>query len=291
MIMKPIILVFVLLLSFALQAQKKGVVFTEDFESAKKEEMLLKWNDTYNTENMMLSSDVPSSSKGKQSLMMTYHPGSDEGGFLYKVFPEGYDTLYARFYVKFLTNYSKVHHFSGMGGLNPPSEWPIGRAGIRPKGNEKFNSAIEPNGVNETWDFYTYWIRMHGYADPEYFWGNSFNPDPPAKVAHGEWICVEIMIILNNPVEESNGEQAFWIDGKEIIHLVRGFPSGYWRWDRFIPSPGKGCFEGFQWRNNDSLKINYFKLGYYMTKGKPGEIDKVLFDDVVVSTDYIGPLK
>ena len=291
LIMKIIILVFTLSLTFVLSAQENGIMFTEDFESASKEEMLLKWNDSYNTEGMMFSSDVPSGSKGKQSLMMTYKPGSDSGGYLYKMFPEGFDTLYARFYVKFITNYSQIHHFSGMGGYNPPSEWSVGRAGIRPKGNEKFNSGIEPNGDNGTWDFYTYWMSMHGYADPEYFWGNSFNPDPPAKVPFREWICVEIMIILNNPVEQSNGDQAFWIDGKEIIHLGRGFPSGYWKWDRFIPSAGEGRFEGFQWRSNDSLKINYFKLSYYMTKGKPGEIDKVLFDDVVVSTNYIGPLK
>jgi hypothetical protein len=289
--MKPLTSLFFLILTISLSAQKNGIVFRENFESASIEEMLVNWNDSDNTMGMSYSSDIPAGSKGKQSLMMTYTPGSNSGGFLYKMFPEGFDTLYARFYVKFITNYSKVHHFSGMGGLNPPSEWPIGRAGIKPKGNEKFNTSVEPAGDKWSWDFYTYWMNMHGYADPDFFWGNSFNPDPPAKVVHNEWICVEIMVILNNPVEQSNGEQAFWINGKEIIRLGRGFPSGYWKWDSFIPSPGSGCFEGFQWRNNDSLKINYFNLGYYMTDGKSGEIDKVLFDDVVVSTNYIGPLK
>jgi len=131
---------------------------------------------------------------------------------------------------------------------------------------------------------------MRGYSDPEFFWGNSFNPDPPAKILHGEWICVEIMILVNDPPELSNGEQAFWINGNKAIHLGRGFPSGYWKWDEFIPSDTDGCFEGFQWRTTSDLKLNYFSLSYYMTDGKPGEIDKVLFDDVVVSTRYIGPL-
>lgn len=288
--MKICIWFLVFLSSLNLSAQKRGMVFSEDFEYASKEEMLQNWDDTYNTEGMSFSNDCPSGSKGKQSLMMTYTPGADNGGFLYKMFPEGFDTLYARFYVKFITKYSKVHHFVGMGGLNPPSKWPIGRAGIKPKGNEKFNSGIEPTD-DWCWDFYTYWMNMHGYSDPNFFWGNSFNPNPPAKIVHGEWICMEIMILLNNPVELSNGEQAFWVNGKKIIHLGRGFPEGYWKWDKFIPSPGSGCFEGFQWRNSDQLKINYFKLGYYMTKGTPGEIDKVLFDDVIVSTKYIGPLK
>ena len=277
------------ILTCTASAQKPGIVFQEDFESASKEAMLLKWDDTNNPEGMSFSSETPPGSKGKKSLMMTYSPGQNTGGYLFKMFPKGFDTLYARFYVKFITNFSKVHHFVAMGGYNPPSKWSIGRAGIRPLGNEKFNTCIEPGG-DWTWDFYTYWMRMHGYQDPNFFWGNSFNPDPPAKIVHGEWICVEIMIILNNPVRESNGEQAFWINGKEIIHLGRGFPSGYWQWDKFIPSEGKGWFEGFQWRNTDELKLNFFKLSYYMTMGKPGEIDKVLFDDVIVSTKYIGPI-
>lgn len=289
--MKILILLFIVVSSATLSAREKGIVFSEDFESASKEEMLKQWNDAYNPEGMQFSSDVPKGSKGKQSLMMTYSPDSDNGGFLFKTFPVGFDTLYARFYVKFITNYSSIHHFSGMGGYYPPSPWPIGRAGFRPKGNEKFNTAVEPKGDQWTWDFYTYWMNMHGYSDPEHFWGNTFNPDPPSKVVHKQWICIEMMVVLNTPVEESNGEQAFWIDGKEIIHLGRGFPSGYWKWDQFIPTQGKGCFEGFQWRNDERLKINFFKLSYYMTKGKPGEIDKVLFDDVVVSTAYIGPLK
>jgi hypothetical protein len=38
------------------------------------------------------------------------------------------------------------------------------------------------------------------------------------------------------------------------------------------------------------MKLNFFWLSYYMTDGKPGQIDKVLFDDVVISTQYNGPL-
>ena len=140
--MKIFILFFALLSTLSLSAQKKGIVFSEDFESGSKERMTQNWDDTYNPEGMSFSADCPSESKGKQSLMMTYTPGADNGGFLYKMFPEGFDTLYARFYVKFITKYSKVHHFVGMGGLNPPSKWPIGRAGIKPKGDEKIGHGI-----------------------------------------------------------------------------------------------------------------------------------------------------
>jgi hypothetical protein len=279
-------LCFILILS----AQKTTIVLQEDFESPTFHDMLKHWNDSENTSGMSFSTDVPAGSHGKQSLMMTYTSGLNGGGYLYKSFPEGYDTLYARFYVKFITNYSKVHHFVKMGGTNPASPWPIGKAGIKPSGDDRFITGIEPIGDNWTWDFYTYWMHMRGYADPNHFWGNTFNPSPSAKIEIGKWICVEIMMIMNNPVDSSNGEQAFWINGKKIVHLGKGFPNGYWKWDKFISAPDSLPFEGFQWRNNDKLKLNFFWLSYYMTDGKPGEIDKILFDDVVVSKRYIGPL-
>lgn len=252
--------------------------------------MLLNWDDSGSTEGMSYSSDIPAGSKGKQSLMMTYTPGLNNGGYLYKMLPESYDTLYARFYVKFVTGYSKVHHFVKLGGNNPPSKWPMGNAGVKPNGNERFITGIEPIGDSWEWDFYTYWMNMRGYADPNYFWGNTFNPDPPSRVEQGKWTCVEFMMIMNNPVSSSNGEQAFWINGNKTLHLGAGFPMGYWVWDRFIQNPDSTAFEGFRWRNTEKLKLNFFWLSYYMTDGIQGEIDKVLFDDVIVSTKYIGPI-
>ena len=271
-------------------AQKPRIVLQEDFESASKAEMFLKWDDISNPDGMMFSSDVPSGTKGKQSLMMTYSPGQNSGGHLFKSLPEGYDTLYARFYVKFLTKFSKVHHFVKMGGTNPPSKWPMGNAGKKPRGDDWFITGIEPMGDRWSWDFYTYWMNMRGYADPNFFWGNSFNPDPPSPHEQGKWICVEFMMTMNNPVSSSNGEQAFWINGKKVLHMGKGFPKGYWIWDRFKPDPDSTGFEGFRWRNTEKLKLNFFWLSYYMTAGKPGEIDKILFDDVIVSTGYVGPL-
>jgi hypothetical protein len=99
------------------------------------------------------------------------------------------------------------------------------------------------------------------------------------------------MMKMNDPVDALNGEQAFWINGRKVIHLGQGFPNGHWVWDRFYPAPDSTAFEGFQWRNTDVLKLNFFWLSYYMTDGIPGQIDKVLFDDVMVATEYIGPFK
>tara|TARA_R110001606_G_C15235710_1_gene635626 strand:- start:36 stop:332 length:297 start_codon:yes stop_codon:yes gene_type:complete len=98
------------------------------------------------------------------------------------------------------------------------------------------------------------------------------------------------MIKLNNPVDSFNGEQAFWINGKKVLHLGEGFPkinqSGGYNEESSSGAP----FQGYQWRNNEKLKLTLFWLNYYMTKGVEGEIDQILFDEVVVSDKYIGPL-
>ena len=203
---------------------QNGAVLTENFEETSLKTLFSHWDDIVNGKGMAFSSDVPRGSDGKQSLMMSYTPGENTGGHLYKMLPEGYDTLYARFYVKFITDYSKVHHFVKMGGYNPPTPYPQGHAGTKPKGDDTFITGIEPMGDDWRWDFYTYWMYMRGYADPNFFWGNTFHPDPPAPVKHNEWICVEFMMKMNDPVTAMNGEQAFWINGKKVLDLGKGFP-------------------------------------------------------------------
>ncbi len=206
------------------------------------------------------------------------------------MFDRGYDSLYYRFYVKFAITCHPVHHFVHIGGYNPPTRWPQGGAGEKPRGDERCTSGIESMGNRWEWDFYSYWMHMRGNPVPNKYWGNDFNPTPSAKIKRGEWMCVEAMMKLNNPVTSYSGEQALWIDGKKIIHLGKGFPKGYWVWDSFYSHPDSVPFEGFQWSNDESLKLNFFWLLFYMTQGNQGQIDTVWFDDVVVSTTYTGPL-
>jgi len=117
------------------------------------------------------------------------------------------------------------------------------------------------------------------------------------------------MIQLNDP-NDTNGEQALWIDGRLVSHLGKGFPKGLWTYDKFTPGKGgEGIrwnrekeeperfgvpdggapFEGFRWRTVTELKVNYVWLYIYTAK-PAGHRIKVWFDDVVVATEYIGPL-
>jgi len=287
--MKLLLILLLLFFSGNMFCQSKDVIFSEDFEEVSIKELTGNWDDVSNTEGMFFSEDVHAGSKGNQSLAMTYIAGKNTGGHLFKSFPGGFDSLFVRFYVKFTPDHTKVHHFVHMGGYNPPTKWPQGKAGIRPEGNDRFITGIEPCGDNWSWDFYTYWMHMRGCAQPGKYWGNTFNPDPPAPVKKGEWICVEMMMKVNDPVESFNGEQAFWINGKKVLHLGKGFPHGHWKWDQFHTGNDSTVFEGFQWRKDKNLRINFVWLLYYMTDGRENQKDTVLFDDVMISTRYIGP--
>jgi hypothetical protein len=265
-------------------------VFTEDFETASLDAIAARWDEARFREHMSLSTDVPPGSPGVQSLMMTSEIGVNTGGHLYKMFREGFDSLYARFYVKFGSTHHPVHHFVHMGGYNPPTRWPQGGAGERPIGDERFTTGMEPHGQRWEWDFYSYWMHMRGNPVPNMYWGNAFHPDPPAPVERGQWTCVEFMMKGNDPVSAFNGEQAFWVDGSKVLHLKQGQPNGYWVWDSFHHHPDSSGFEGFQWRSDPDLRINFFWLLYYMTQGPEGQRDTVWFDDVRISTTYSGTL-
>jgi len=209
---------------------------------------------------------------------------------------EIYEKLYVRFYVKFDPDCYPIHHFFHVGGYNPPTPWPQGGAGTRPVGSERFTTGVEPYGRKWRWDFYSYWMGMRSSPDNK-SWGHDFINDQNLKAERGKWICVELMIKMNAPVTEHNGQQALWIDGKFwskdgriINHFGKGFPKGRWIWDSFIPDPKGKPFEGFQWRSVKELKLNFLWVLLYITKAPPGYVSKVWFDDIVVAKKYIGPV-
>jgi hypothetical protein len=210
-------------------------------------------------------------------------------------------------YVKVGADADVIHHFgTNLGGLNPPSPWPIVSAGNRTDGDVSFWTGIEPYGDAWRWDFYTYWMEMRSYENDDgtgsTFWGNSFlrnDGDPDfgpigPSVRRGEWVCMEMMVKVND-IGATNGEQAFWIDGElirdggQIIsHLGPGFPNGSWLRDKWSPDPGGEPFEGFRWRTAADLLVNYVWL-YVYTEEDSYDIP-VWYDDVVVATQYIGPI-
>jgi hypothetical protein len=153
--------------------------------------------------------------------------------------------------------------------------WPKGGAGETPPGDAKFSTGIEPTGrwgkfhPPGVWNFYTYWHEMKTK------WGSVYN-GKQEPIQPGRWYCVEAMLKANSSPDKADGEQAFWVDGELY-----------------------GRFEGFRWRTTDKLKINSFWLLYYNTD-QPAQhnndphpksrVMQVWFDDIVVATEYIGPI-
>lgn len=275
-----------------------SVIFVERFDSGPLAAILKRWESVKETENMTLTDDVPTGSWDNSSLLITHTGGQGTGGQLYRRLPPGHDQVFARFYVKFDPACYDIHHFgTHLGGFNPSTPWPQGGAGTRPDGNKRFTSGVEPYGKHWEWDFYTYWQEMRRHGDGKY-WGTPFlTQNPKPKVEKDKWICVEMMLKMNK-IGQRDGEQAFWIDGKlwrsgsqVVSHAGPGFPKGQWTGGWWQPdSASSDRFEGFRWRNTEDLAINYLWTYLYITRAPKGHVSRVWFDNIVVASEYIGPI-
>jgi hypothetical protein len=289
------------------------VIFAENFEEEPIEALWQRWETVSARPGMSFSRETVPGSAGRQSLAMERRQGS--GPQLYRRLRNksggwGYDRVFARYYVKFDPDCGEIHHFGTcLGGNHPATAWPSVKAGFPTDGAKSFWSGIEPFGSKWTWDYYTYWCDMRGSPPRGQTWGNCFIRDPKLKIEKGKWICIEQMIRMNDP-HDTDGEQALWIDGRLVSHLGKGFPNGLWTFDKFTPGKGgQGIrwdnkkaaaerfpvaeggepFEGFRWRTVPELNVNYVWL-YVYTEKPAGHRIKVWFDDVVVATEYIGPM-
>lgn len=205
---------------------------------------------------------------------------------------KGYKTLYFRTFVRFASDHKKVHHFLNISGGPLDDYWaPYGNAGCRPNGQRAMGTTVDfKNGSHESF-FYTYFPGMKcepasicsRYANPaqicadcakkgmpcqngdECCWGNHFTPQPAVALPVGSWFCFEMMMRAND-VGKSNGEMAYWINGK-LAHQVNTM----------------------LWRKVESLQLNMVRLQHYLTTGDAqGHSNRVWFDDVVISTQRIG---
>ena len=192
------------------------VIFAENFETGTPGDLAARWTDVKNAVGMSYVGDVPLDSGGSRALEMTSIGGQNTGGHLYRRLTAGHDELYLRYYVKYASGGS-YHHCGGyIGGYNPPTNWPQGGAGIRPTGDDRFSIGAEPVESSLRFDFYVYWMRMRGSPGGQ-FWGNDFIQDDGLRVVADQWMAVEIMVKMNDPVHGYSGELALWI--LSLIHI------------------------------------------------------------------------
>ncbi len=277
------------------------VIFAEMFEEKSLQELFALWSSNSGSNTAALdSSTFPLGSSGRQSLRLFTTagplgvPGTYRTAMLYKVFPQGLpDSVFFRWYVKYNTNRTFHHSGPRMGGAFPASITPYAPAGKRPDGSDYFYAGVEPTKEKvafATVDYYTYWMHQRSsiISDTLYY-GNSFVNNSAVGIDLDSWNCIELMMKINTPVSNFNGEMALWINGVKVSHMRQGFPDGIWDDDNFIPGSGLP-FEGFQWRNSDSLRLNYVWLLHFVDQDPAGQKNDIYFDHVVVAKSYIGPL-
>jgi hypothetical protein len=255
----------------------------------------------FNNKISQIITHPDSAFSGNKVLKSTATRGVNTGGDVdYKIYPEQ-DQIYLRFYTKLDRNTIIPHHFVKIRAIK---EGASSRAGQKPEGDKAFWTGIEPL-PDHTWNFYTYWHEMHswqsweGHSDgrPNPYYGNVFRVPGQEPLKKGEWICVEAMLKANTPGKH-DGEQAFWINGVKIGHWKTGEPSGQWRGDKFnIGGDNTKPFEGYNFRTSQDVKINQIKLQWYISdehmikKKATQDENSVYFDNVVIATEYIGPMR
>jgi len=249
-----------------------AVIFADDFESG---ELGTRWDEQSPAKDKALSF-APAMDQicGRRCLRVEARLGQNHGGGLTKWFQSA-ERVFVRFYVRFDPSCDYVHHFVTLRankGLHGGDKWSgFGGAGERPAGDERFSTALEPWGnwarwpAPGKWNFYSYWHQMNVSPDGKY-WGNSFLPGSQPVIQKDRWICAEFMLKHNTP-GQSDGEQAFWIDGRLL---------GHWT--------------NINWRKTESLKANALTLESYVTdRWTKNATNVVYFDNLVIAREYIGP--
>ncbi len=260
------------------ELQKSGATFfSEGFEDGDFND----WFDAYGPPEVINDPSQAHSGNNSLKCLAVYENGNSSTSSIKYWFHPGYDKVHYRWYSRFENDFDQGWgmHFSSLYAVQGDDKWAeMGKAGIKPEGNDRFGTGFEPWSDWETltppgrMQFYTYWHEMEpdiydddGDGIPDiHYWGNTFYPETPVIPQRGRWHCMEIMMKAND-AGQNNGEMAAWIDGQLYMHL-----------------------RGFNWRTTDELKLKRISLGVYIHNNPKNNV--VWFDDVVLSTGYIGTL-
>ena len=185
----------------------------------------------------------------------------------------GRDCLHLRYHLRYASDYDQgnLNHTGGsISGVAGDDKWRgMGTAGLRPRGDDHCSTRVEgwrdwqrvpaPGFLHS----YTYWPDMHKDRDGHY-WGNMLMPVPEERFVppRDRWLCVEQRVQLNDP-ERADGELAVWLDGALYMH---------WR--------------GIRWRSSEAVRLARIALDLYVHSSR--QVNRVWYDDVVVSTGYVG---
>jgi hypothetical protein len=265
-------------------AKDPAVLLADDFESGK----LDKWDAHERKGSPTIVEPDPNS--GQRCVMMPMTRGVDTGAKLVQWFKASPKVHY-RVHVKFSEDFQYSHHFLCLLANHPKNKWTaFGKAGLKPDGTY-YTTSMEPafawgkNPRPGELNLYTYSMDMEVDPKMNKFWGNSYFPPGPGKGKSAsdqrvipklnQWQCWEFMLQANSAPDKADGKQAMWLGGK----LVGEFAGIHWTNDPAKVQPNCVWLESFGYDSGDPTK-QFWK-----------DKQTVWFDDVVVATEYVGPMK
>lgn len=278
-------------------ARDTAVIFADDFEAWKREggepaRWQLRRNNISQTRavpgNVEMAGAAGSGSNVVEIACWTQGSGSQVGGLSLRLgnynhrdegLGDGYDEIYARYYLKFDADYRGVrNHGANLGGRDltrADAAW-VGMAAVRDVSTRGyFYSGLQPYGKEDAAEmemgFYSYHLDKRGP------WGENYDALKHVPIQVGKWYCVERHLKLNSvdlakaDPANADGIEELWVDGELTIRK-----------------------EGVRFRRVPHLCITMFSLETYY-HGLPARYDhehpiRVYFDNVVIATNYIGPL-
>jgi uncharacterized protein (TIGR03382 family) len=265
-----------------------SVILADDFEAYEDAAQLSeRWDIVFQTQHVRIANEPDNVFEGRAALEFTVPQQNAElSNATDKILSPGQDTVFLRYYSKFQPPYDVVGS-SHNGAMISASYFINGQAtpGVPADGTNKFLVALENwRGEPETpspgdLNIYIYHPEQRSQWGDHFFptgvvlpnssqpfdFGPDFVPRPDIIPELDRWYCYEYMVHANTPGER-DGRIAIWLDGA----LVADFPN-------------------LRLRDVESLEIDRVGLSFHIGSNPNGETKK-WYDNVVIATQYIGPL-
>jgi hypothetical protein len=277
-------------------ASDPAVIFADDFESySSPSQLTTKWDGAYQLPNIRIAAEAGNFFSGSKALEFSLPISTVEvSNSLRKRLSPEQDTVFLRAYTKFDSGYSVTT--SNHNGLRLSAKYP-GPGTMPPADGTGFFLFLLQNNILGTTlagesapgysHLYVYWPKQrsafgdHWYPDGmvKPFSGEIGNqgewlafpnqyPDfkamPNFLPQRNRWYCYELMVRANTP-GQNDGEVKYWIDGK----LISDFPD-------------------LNVRSISTLKIDEAHIGLHAAHSE--RLNKKWYDNVVIATQYIGPM-
>jgi hypothetical protein len=271
-----------------------AVIFADDFESyTSPDQAKARWGNGSGLIRMRIATESANVFSGNKAMEFNLPVTSTEiSSSLWRLLSPEQDTVYMRFYQKFDAGYNipggnhngitLSAHYVGP-GIKPPAD-----------GTGFFLFFLQNNILGHAGEsapgfshLYVYWPKQRSEFGDHWYPDGTVIPSSPTIGNKGEWLayptqypdfkvmpnfqpmrdrwyCVELMVRANTP-GQNNGEVKFWVDGQL-----------------------KGAFPNLNIRSISTLKMDKAFLTIHTHKSD--RVNKKWHDNVVIATEYIGPM-